>query len=299
MSRSRIIQVFGLVVVLSLGLLWLLPGDDMSSEELDETMSSLSSSVDSTDMLGISDQAEALAERLSLSDEFAEELVDIHNMIISEDIDYILVYNPGGFGGGLMEEDPEWHDRDGGFLWGVKQELGEMGGINTEVVEHKRAQYTTVKFIEAVENLLEGYSEIAPELAAKVAFLAKYNPDIKVVITGRSTGAVFAGKVMELLENYSQVYSIQAGRPFWYNPACDDERMLVIGETDDPLSKGGVWSMIWDNIGRMPSSSSPEDGGIQVLNWYLRAPGHAFTWELVEEGDRTEIVEFLRSTSAS
>ncbi|MBL7119320.1 MAG: hypothetical protein ISS53_01400 [Dehalococcoidia bacterium] len=280
-------------VILSLVLVLVLPfGGDVSADDIRSRLDSLDEEPG-----GPASMRERACELATLifSDSaecsrFADEVVKIH--FDAQNVDFLLVYNTGGFGGGTMADDPEWPT----VLEGIKAELA-TSGYESMIVEHQRGKGGLIGFLDELEEIKCDYRTEAPELAAKAAFLTKYNPELKVVLTGRCFGAVISNEVMELTAENPQLYSIQAGRPFWYTDP-GGERTLVIednGVMPDILNSRGVLHFLWTlfkaNLGHFLSASPPDEGSFKAVNWYLKAPGHTYTWN--HPGVRTRIMAFL------
>jgi hypothetical protein len=266
----------------------------MSSARLHEQLDSLAELQDATDEAAfIEEQASTLAEDLfdnsQEQEDFSAELADWHDQ--AQAVNVILVYNPGGFGGGDQEGDPEWPS----VLEGIQEHLEQEWGYASAIVEHARAEYSASGFIKAMDDMRNEYASTALVLAAKLGFLMKYNAGLKIIITGRSFGAVFANEVMNLLPEADSLYSVQAGRYARYSPSpASDERTLLIddnGTGPDAWSDGDLWAIIRANMGHVPSTSPPEEGSLQILNWYFVVPGHAYTWD--HPGVYGSIVAFL------
>jgi hypothetical protein len=278
------------IVALSLGLLWLSPLTDgeVTAEDIQDALGSGANHNDSDSMR---EQAYELATILfddpAQCNKFAGELVDIY--FEAKDMDFLLIYNTGGFGGGTMAEDPEWPS----ILEGIKEELAELG-YKSIIVEHERGKGGVFGFIGEVDELMEYYSTKTPELAAKIAFLTRYNPDLKVIVTGRCFGAIISNEVMELEAANTRLYSIQAGVPFWYT-GPSGERTLVVennGIMPDTLGRGDFLAAVRANLTRLPSTSPIEEGSVRILDWYFKMPGHTYTWEHL--GVQSQITSFLK-----
>lgn len=294
MKGKNIVLALTVLIAVSLILLGLLQPQKMRPEKLQDHLDSLAQGQGHIDESGfIEDQARALAECLFDSsrnqEEFAEELTTWY--IQAKDVDVLLVYNPGGFGAGPLSQDPEWPS----VMYGIQEYLEEQWGYTSVIVEHTRADYAGLGFLKAADDIRNEYSSTAPILAAKMGFLSKYVPGLRIIITGRSFGAVFANEVIGLLPTNDRVFSVQAGRSPSYTPTSEsDNRTLLIennGTGADAWSDGDLWTIIQANLGHVPSSSPPEEGSMQILKWYLRVPGHAYTWVL--PGVQDEVIEFL------
>ncbi len=291
-KSSKVILTLIIVIVISLGLLPFCPsGEELTADDIQHYMDSLDSSQNSTNINFIKEQAEKLAEMLFddpvQADEFANELTEIY--LKTENIDIVLVYNTGGFGGTTLAQDPEWPS----ILDGIQEELDELW-YNSTVIEHQRAEHGVIGFIGALEGMMDYYPSKAPILATKVAFLTKYRPELKVITTGRCFGSLFSSKVMELLEDNPRVYSIQAGHPCYFPPPPSSQRTVVIndnGITPDTKASADIWAIIEANATRLPTTSPSEKGSMQILWWFIETPGHIYTWEHL--GVRSEITHFI------
>ncbi len=291
-SHSTIILSLISVVILSLILVWSLPIEKgVSAEDIQRCIDeSLSEEPGDSDFM--KQQAYELATVLfddpAQCESFANEVTEIY--FASINLDFLLVYNTGGFGGGTIEDDPEWPS----ILEGIERELADLGNYKSMVIEYQRGKGGTTGFLREVEEVKNNYSSKAPELAARIAFLTKYNPKLKVITTGRCFGAIISNEVMEIEAANPRVYSIQAGRPWWYIESSSG-RSLVIddnGETPDTLSRGDFWAIARANINRLPSAFSPLEGGFKILNWYFKAPGHTYTWNYPRV--QSEVSTFLK-----
>ena len=225
------------------------------------------------------------------ADAFADEVTDL--CLKSTGVDFLLVYNTGGFGGAAMADDPEWPT----VMSGVREELGGMG-YRSMMVEHVRAEAGFGGFLDELGDLRHNYARKARELAAKMAFLAGFNAWLRIILTGRCFGGVMCNEVMGLSESEPRLYSIQASIPFWYTEPVGP-RSLVLpdnGVMPDMVRRGGVarflWTLFRANWRRLPSVSPPAEGGFKAVIRYLKAPGHTYTWDHPGVGPR--IVSFLR-----
>ena len=297
--KSMIVLSLLFVVLLSLGLVLFYPfKKEVSAEDIQRCIDSLGNE-NLDDPGSMRERAYELATILfdnpADCDRFADEVTEICSA--SKNVDFLLIYNTGGFGGAAMEGDPEWP----GILEGIKAELADLG-YESMIIEHQRGKEGFGGFIEEVKELKDDYPTKALELAAKVAFLTKYNPELKVITTGRCFGAIFSNEVMELGAGNLQLYSIQAGRPFWYTERSG-ERSLVIKDNaimPDTLGKRGLLFFLWAfgkaNFGHRPSTSPSKEGSVQILSWYFRMPGHTYTWD--HPGVQSRIVAFLEENFA-
>ena len=216
---------------------------------------------------------------------FVDQLVGTY--IKAKDMDVVILFNSGGWGWNLTQETPGWAS----ILNGIKTELDKLG-YKSLMLNYRRTSAGVRgcinEFIEAVAR----YPHKARELARRVEFLTDHIPNIKVIVTGESTGTVISDKTMGFLKDKSQVYSIQTGTPFWHKPAELDRTLLMNsnGRTIDTFSYGHVPVMLWASVKSWLGLTSPEDNPGSILSW-LKAPGHDYSWQY--PGVYAEVVKFL------
>jgi hypothetical protein len=206
----------------------------------------------------------------------------------ARDKDFVIMFNPGGWGWNLVEDSPGW--------WSI------FGGIESEL---EGLSYTSLKLnylravdsfrgrLDAARELISGYREKAEDLACRVDFLTAYLPDLRVILTGESTGTVITDSAMEILEDNPRVYSIQTGPPFWHQTAML-ERTLVItdnGITADSFSAGDFFDIILGYLKKWFGLLEPEDD-FGTSPHYVAAPGHDYWWQYPEVN--SQITDFLR-----
>ena len=134
------------------------------------------------------------------------------------------------------------------------------------------------------------YPTKAKDLAARVEFLTRHIPGIKVILTGESNGAAICESAMRILQENTQVYSIQIGPPCW-NKGTASDRSLVLrsnGSVPDAFSQGDIITFIRANLESIFGISQDNPGKILV---YIGAPGHDYNWQY--EGVRLQITDFL------
>ena len=128
--------------------------------------------------------------------------------------------------------------------------------------------------------MVTNYPSKADDLASRVEFLTTNIPDLKVIITGESNGTVIADRVMNVLEDNSQVYSIQTGPPFWYDNTMLN-RTLVLSDNGiipDSFSQGDFLTIISANLKTFFGLFRPEDNSGEILS-FVKAPGHDYQWQ--------------------
>ncbi|MFH1169633.1 MAG: hypothetical protein V1691_02950, partial [Chloroflexota bacterium] len=119
-------------------------------------------------------------------------------------------------------------------------------------------------------------------------------PDLRVIVAGESNGTLIADRVMNILQDNQQVYSIQTGTPFWHKQVTYG-RTLVLrdnGLTPDTFSDGDIPAMLWATLEGWLGLLPPENDPGHVMR-FLRAPGHEYSWQYPRV--YSQIVDFLMS----
>jgi len=281
------------MVILSLLLLLFSPFErEVSANNLRHYIDSLDDEV--TGPASVRERAYETATHLFRSSaecsRFADEVVQVYSE--TQGIDFLLIYNTGGFGSSTMANDPEWSS----ILEGIRAELANLG-YSSVIVAHQRSGKGLTDFLKETQDTQHNYRTKAPVLAAKVALLTKHNSQLRVIVTGRCFGGMISNEVMELDAGNPRLYSIQAGLPFWYTDP-GSKRSLVIrdnGVEPDIVGSRGYLDFLWKlaraNVWGLPSRSPPKGGAFLAWRWYLKAPGHVYTWDY--PGVRTSVVAFL------
>jgi len=237
----------------------------------------------------VMEDAERLAQELAGGDsvqrqELVAELLAVYS--VARDRDFLIVFNPGGFGRKSDELDSEW----GSVIAGIESTLEEMG-YTVALVQYVRTPDGFWHYLKEFRETVFNYPKKAKILEAEVDFLTQHIDNLKVILTGNSDGGVYTNEVMQLLAGNSRVYGIEGGIPFYYRGSVP-QRTLVIndnGVTPDVLAKGNVASLVWANITHFPTNRSPE-GHIML---YFRAPGHIYTWD--HPGVQMQITSLLEA----
>lgn len=236
------------------------------------------------------DEARALAAELfgdnaEKCDEFIGQLLATY--LAARDKDVVIIFNLGGWGWSALSETREGES----FFSGIESELNAMG-YSLLFLNHKRTARTFNSSMSEFMLAAGIYPSKAQDLAARIEFLIKNIPGIRVIVTGVSNGTLICDEVVDILEDNPQVYSIQMGPPFWNN-AASTERSLVIrgnGVTPDSFSRGDFLAIIRANIESFFGLPQEYLGDILL---YIEAPGHDYSWQY--PAVRSQITDFLRA----
>ena len=209
-------------------------------------------------------------------DSFVNQLLATYSK--AEDKDFIILFNPGGWGWNPVEHSPEWWS----ISTGVKSEL-DSSGYASLVLNYQRTLDTLRGHLNELVEMMTGYSSKAKDLACRVEFLTSHNADLKIILAGESNGAIICDRAMSILEDNPQVYSIQTGPPFWHKNAVLDRTLVLTdnGIIPDSFSQGDFPTMIWANLKSVLGLSKSEDSSGKILR-YVEAPGHQYRWQYPE-----------------
>jgi hypothetical protein len=240
----------------------------------------------------IIDDAQIMAgELVGKSEEKLENVVDqlVASYMQAQNADVVIFFNSGGWGWNSTEDTPGWS----GILDGITSKLEQLG-YHSLVLNYQRTtrgiRGSFQEFFEAAAK----YPRKARDLSRRVEFLTDHLPDLKIIIAGESTGTVISDKTMDILKDKTNVYSIQTGTPFWYQPADLDRKLLMNsnGRGVDTFSYGNLPAMVWATFKGWLGLSSPDDNPGDILSW-LKAPGHDYSWQY--PGVSSAVVNFLDS----
>ena len=225
-------------------------------------------------------------DRQKKCDDFVSQLLSVY--LEAKDKNFVIVFNPGGWGWSLPEPSPGWWS----ILGGIKSEL-DSSGYKSLLLDYRRTGETLRARLDEAVEMIAHYPSKARDLAARVRFLTDNIPDLRVIVAGESTGTVISESVMSILKDNSQVYSIQSGPPFWHKNLVLDRTMVITnnGIIPDSFSQGDFFAMMLGNVKALFGVSQPEDDSGRIL-YYVRAPGHEYQWQYPEV--RSEILGFLR-----
>ena len=218
-------------------------------------------------------------------DAFASQLLATY--LKAKDKDFIMVFNPGGWGWNLLETSPEWRS----IFDGIKSELNSSGYTSLLLDYQRTTDSWRGCFGELVE-MMTGYPSKAQDLALRVGFLTNHIPDLRVILAGESTGTIISDRAMNILRGNPQVYSIQTGPPFWHKSTVLDRTLVMTsnGVTPDSFSRGDFFTIVCVNLEALFGFSQAEDEAGRVL-LYVGSPGHEYWWQY--PGVYSQITSFL------
>jgi hypothetical protein len=197
----------------------------------------------------------------------------IGTYLAAEDKDFLVIFNPGGWGWDPITDIPGWES----IVNGIKGTLGGLG-YSAMGMDYKRTRHGFAGVADEFEVLIGAQDEKDEELAARVGFLTSHLPGLHVILTGESNGAAVADEAMRLLVKNPQVYCIVSGPPVWHK-CLDFERSLIIknnGEQVDTFTTGDLILIMRANAESFFGINSTVKGDILE---YIGAPGHFYSWD--------------------
>ena len=223
-----------------------------------------------------------------VQEQFVVEVLDLYCKVKDNDLAILCI--PGGWGKEPLAANAEGQS----WLVGMEAELDELG-YNYCIVDDIRTGNGLVEYLFEFKEQLTHYPSKAKKLAAKIDFLTQQVADLKIIVTGQSNGAAFAGEVIRNLEENPGVYSIQIGIPFWHRVNKNSQSLVIDnnGVGADSLTQRDILRLFKANLGKIfiinhVPSFTPIDWVITraalVFRQYnfglgLQAPGHEYMWE--------------------
>jgi len=237
---------------------------------------------------------DATAMAMELYGNYHDEYVEFVNQLLTayieaKDKDFVVIFNSGGWGTDLLETSPGWNE----ICQGITSELNELG-YTSLVLDYHRTSDNIRGIIKEFVEIFVAYPSKAKSLANRVDFLTKHVPDVKVIVAGESNGVIISDKVMDMLHDNPQVYSIQTGTPFWHKRATLERTLALEGNgmVPDSFSRGDIPAMLFASLKALFGLSSPEDEDPGRIFYFMRAPGHDYRWQYPDVYLR--ITDFLK-----
>jgi len=224
-------------------------------------------------------------------EEYVNQLLTTY--VEAKDRDFVVIFNPGGWGTKILEKSPAWCE----ICQGIKTELYGLG-YSSLILDYRRTAESVRGLNKEMVELFSVYPSKAENLAVRVEFLTRNVPDLKIIVAGDSNGTVISDMAMDILQDNPRVYSIQTGTPFWHKRTTM-ERTLVLdtnGKIPDAFSQGDIPAMLITSLKALMGLSLTEDEEAGRIFYFVRAPGHDYRWQY--PGVYLKIADFLKRISA-
>jgi len=251
------------------------------------------------DYLVLEEEASRLAPQLFGNDikkcaSFTNRLLDICTR--AQGKDFLLIHNPGGFGGTPLENLLRWEKS---VLDGVSTTIERLG-YSYLLTQYFRSGYGWWAHMRDMKEQLrfffKGESSKVKVMAAELKLIAQHINNLKVILIGASQGAAFSNTVMRQLGELHQVYSIELGLFFPHmSRRVITDRTLAIdtnGVMPDPMAhrnlKAGVKAYL---TAPFRWTKYRLQGKPEKFTYCINAPGHNYNWEYPEV--QRQIRDFL------
>ncbi|MFC1873005.1 hypothetical protein ACFLYV_04770 [Chloroflexota bacterium] len=207
---------------------------------------------------------------------------------VSRGRDVVVLFNSGGWGWNAAYDSSGWQS----IIQGISGQLGAQG-YDTVVINYRRTSENLWGMVKELFEVTNNYPFKAEALALRLEFTARHLPGMRIILAGESNGTVITDRVMYMLKDNENIFSIQTGTPFWHDPVFP-ERSLVLnynGQVVDTFAQGDLGSLLVTTIKGILGLEPPEENPGTVLK-FLRAPGHDYGWQYDEV--KTRIQGFIR-----
>ncbi|MDO8579169.1 MAG: methyltransferase domain-containing protein [Dehalococcoidales bacterium] len=258
-------------------------------------------SIEAEPVRNLEEEADLLAMQLFRRDsgkraEFTRRVLDICRRV--EGRDFLVIHNPGGWGGTPLPDLLEWEKS---VIDGVLGNL-DRSGCSHLLVQHFRGGSSqwehALSMREQTYFLFTGHYHLADEMAAETTFIASHFPDLKIIMLGASQGAAFGNAVMRRIGGSLNIYSIELGLIFPHK-----KRRIITAKTLAVDSNGHVPDPIVHlnlRVALTAYFTAPYrwlqyrlEGHPKNFSYCINAPGHDYNWKYPGVSGRIE--EFLNS----
>ncbi len=254
-----------------------------------------------TKELNLQVEASQLAQQLFGNDikkcaSFTNRLLDICTR--AQGKDFLLIHNPGGFGGTPLEHLLLW---ERSVVEGIIATIEQLG-YSWLLIQYFRSGNSWCSHLwdmkEQARFFVKGEHSKAQVMAAELEFITRHLNTIKVLLIGASQGAAFSNAVMRQPGERPKVYSIELGIFFPHMAwRVITERTLAIdsnGVVPDPMAhrnlKAGFKAYI---TAPYRWAKYRLQGKPEKFTYCINAPGHDYNWGYPEV--HQPIIDFLNT----
>ena len=233
---------------------------------------------------------------------FVAEVLEIYDH--AGDSDVVIYFCEGGWGSRPLSVNPEGRS----LVAGIASTLTSMGYTYC-IADYPRTRKTVGDYLYEGIQLLLQYPVKSKQLAAKMEFLTRHKDGLKVIIVGKSSGALYVNKTAKLLRDNPDVYTIQIGNPLGCKMPVPGRSFAVCdnGIQGDAMIRLDVLSLIKQNklqvlfIFFAPSFTTLDwiigkllvAVGFCNTRFPLVMPGHEYMWNYPKVGPTIDT--FLQS----
>ncbi|MBI2829564.1 MAG: hypothetical protein HYX81_00225 [Chloroflexi bacterium] len=195
--------------------------------------------------------------------------------IWARDKDFVIIFNPGGWGWNAVKASPGWTS----LIEGIQNSLSQYG-YTAAVFDYQRTKRNFWGYAAELISFVSLHPLKTKDMTARIRFLTEQLPDLKVIICAESNGSIISDRVMRLMEGNPRVYSIQTGPPFWYKNTTLKKTLVLTsnGIIPDAFSVGDVLSITASKLREAFKALTSGEGVSKILR-ELEAPGHEYFWK--------------------
>lgn len=227
---------------------------------------------------------------------FINHLLDVCHK--AKDKEFLLIHNPGGWGGTPLAECLAW---ERSVVYGIAGTLERLG-YSSLLTQHFRSENTwwghMQDLVRQANSFFRGESSSVRTMATEMEFLMGHLTSLKIILIGISQGAAFSNAVMREVGEDPRIYSIELGFFFIHLPRrVITDRTLAIdsnGFMPDPMVQRNL------RVGFKAYITAPWrwvkyrlQGNPQKFTYCINAAGHDYNWEY--PAVRRRITEFLET----
>jgi hypothetical protein len=228
---------------------------------------------------------------------FVAEALEIYDN--AGDCDVVIYFCEGGWGSRPLSVNPEGRS----LVAGIVSTLTSMG-YTCCIADYPRTRRTAGDYLYEGIQLVLQYPAKSKQLAAKMDFLTGHVDGLKVIVVGKSSGALYVNETAELLRDNPDVYTIQIGSPLGCKTPVSGRSMAVCdnGIQGDAMIKLDVISLVKQNklqvlfILFAPSFTTIDwiigkllvAVGFCNTRFPLVMPGHDYMWHYPKVGPAIE-----------
>jgi len=243
----------------------------------------------------LKEEAEQLAGQLFENDSqkrarLADRLMNI--CASAEDIDFLLIHNPGGWGTTRLEGLLKW---ERSIVEGVSDTIEQLG-YSRLLIQYFRSDDGFREIINDIREQMRFFAVKAKIMAAELEFITRHIENIRVIMIGVSQGAAFSNAVFQQLDGCNRVYNIELGMPFPY------KSKRVVTDKILALDSNGLMPdslMEWDVPTIVRTYCTAPFRWLKYkfqrknikFTYCINVPGHDYNWDYPEV--QRQVEEFL------
>lgn len=245
--------------------------------------------------LTVQEEAEHLAQQFFGNDtkrraRYTNRILDLYTN--SQDKDFLLIHNPGGWGTQPLERTLQW---ERSIVEGVNATIKSLG-YTCLLRQYFRTGRGWRELLWDFREQARFFVFKAKIMAAELRFITQNFSNLRVILIGVSQGAAFSNAVMQCDGELDQVTSIELGLPFIYK-----SKRVITGNTLAINSNGLMPDAVmeWNVLTMLRMFSAAPlrwtiyrlKGKHTKLSYCVNMPGHDYNWEYPEV--QRQIEEFL------